>query len=580
MTDTAAPDSLPKTPEYRPRMGERLLELGLISRDQLAVVLHEKQRSNKMLGTLLVEFGFITQDALSAALAERTGLEQFDIDTTFIDPEVTRRIPRDVALKHRVLLMSLSGETALVAMADPLDVLAMDVVRRYLPRGAVIAPRVSTPVAIAESIDRDYGYEMSIDGILTELSTGEFDKAGDLTGPDEGYTHPVVRLVNAILLDAVKLGVSDIHFEPEELFLRIRYRIDGVMSTVKAFHKDHWPPVAHRLKILAGMNIADRLNPQDGRFSMVLGNREIDFRASTMPISHGENIVLRVLDRNRALRNLGVLGFSSHNLDAVMRLILRPQGIIIVTGPTGSGKTTTLYAMLQHRNTPAVNIMTLEDPVEYSIPLMRQGQVREPGGLSFDEGVRAILRQDPDIVFLGEVRDAKAAGMALRAAMTGHQVYTTLHTNDAIGAIPRLLDLELNPGLLAGNIIGVVAQRLVRLLCPLCKRARPPIEPEIALFGADAPVLVHDPVGCPACNMTGYQGRTLLSEVLSVTEALDDLIGRGAGRMELLAVARSEGMRDMLADGLGLVAEGVIGFESLSAAVDLSRLLPLSSMRR
>ncbi|MFZ5912851.1 MAG: GspE/PulE family protein [Pseudomonadota bacterium] len=572
---TAAPSG-PQTPRNangapKARMGDRLLQLGAITQDQLDVALREKARApEKMVGNILVELGFITDEMLTRLLAESTGHESLNIRDALIDPEAVKRVPRNVALQYRLLPVSISDEKAVIAMADPFDVLAMDQLRRYLPRGVQIEPRVCPEDDIINAIDRNFGYDMSVSGILRELETGEYD----VTAPAarEGYTHPLVRLVDALMLDAVKLGASDIHFEPEELFVRLRYRLDGRLQQVRTIHKEHWSAMSHRLKIISGMNIADRLHPQDGRLSMRIGNREIDFRVSVMPTTGGENIVLRILDKAKAVVTLDQLGFSGVNRRQIDRILKRPEGIIIVTGPTGSGKTTTLYAMLSAISNPNVNIMTLEDPVEYELPMVRQTQIRENQGLTFGEGIRNILRQDPDIIFIGEVRDSETAQMALRAAMTGHQVFTTLHTNDALGALPRLYDLGLEPAMLSGNIIGVFAQRLVGLNCASCKRPRPATADECLLLEteADAPPQIWEAPGCEACHHSGIKGRTAIAEVIYVDEELDELIATRATRTAMRAHLRENGQRSLAQDGIERVRDGSISLASLVRAADLT----------
>jgi len=381
-----------------------------------------------------------------------------------------------------------------------------------------------------------------------------------------------VRLVNAIIMDAVKVGASDLHFEPEGQFVRLRYRVDGVLQQIRAFHKDYWPAISVRIKIVSGMNIADTRNPQDGRMGLNVAGREVDFRVASHPTVHGENIVIRVLDKQKSLKPLDELGFSEHNVKVMNTLLKRPEGIIVITGPTGSGKTTTLYAMLGSINNIGVNIMTLEDPVEYELPLIRQSSIREAGGMGFSDGVRSILRQDPDIVFIGEVRDMDTATMALRAAMTGHQVYTTLHTNDALGAVPRLIDLGLSQSMLAGHIIGILAQRLIRRLCPHCKKARQATEDECKILGVDgddAPQ-IYDPVGCHMCNNPGYRGRVATIEILAFNEKLDELISRDASRYELKEAAIASGFKTMSDDGVGKVLAGETSIEELVGHIDMT----------
>lgn len=568
---TSAPAAPPEAARPKARMGDRLLELGAITRDQLDVALREKARSpEKMVGSILVDFGFITDDMLTRLLAESTGLETFNINEALIDPEAVKLVPRNIAMQHRMLPVSITEDKAVVAMADPFDVMAMDQLRRYLPRGVQIEARVCMEDDLVNAIDRNFGYEMSVAGILREIETGEFDVSA--AAERDGYSHPLVRLVDALMLDAVKLGASDIHFEPEELFVRLRYRLDGRLQQVRTFHKEHWSAMSHRLKIICGMNIADRLHPQDGRLSMRFGNREIDFRVSVLPTTGGENIVLRVLDKAKAVLSLDDLGFSGGSRHEIERILKRPEGIVIVTGPTGSGKSTTIYAMLSEISNPRVNIMTLEDPVEYELPLIRQTQIRENQGLTFGEGIRNILRQDPDVIFIGEVRDNETAQMALRAAMTGHQVFTTLHTNDALGALPRLYDLGLEPGMLSGNISGVFAQRLVGLNCKACRRERLASADERRLLGRDAavPLTLWDADGCDECHHTGIKGRTAIAEIIYVDDGLDELIATRATRAAMRAYLRENGHRTMADDGIERVLLGDISLGSLMDAADLT----------
>jgi len=556
------------------RIGDKLVEMGLISKDQLQVALYERKRTNKLIGTLLVELGFITESALSSVLASASGFERFDAAATVVEPELLKRFPKDMAQRYRVFPVSMEGTTLRLAMADIYDVLALDQAHRFVPAGTEIIPLVSSEAEVLQAIDQYYGYEFSIDGILRELETGKHDTSTQALSGD-GYLHPLVRLVNAILLDAVRNLASDIHFEPEGTFLRLRYRIDGVMQQVRTLQKDLWPSISHRLKIVSGMNIADKLNPQDGRFGFTYGSHRIDFRVAALPTVNGENIVIRILDKSRAVMNLESLGFSTHNMHLLDRLLLRPEGIIVVTGPTGSGKTTTLYAVLNKVSSLERNIMTLEDPVEYELPLIRQSQVREGTGMNFADGVRAMLRQDPDIIFIGEIRDQPTASMALRAAMTGHQVYSTLHTNDAASAIPRLHDLGLEHGLLAGNIIGILAQRLVRKICPKCGTTRPATAEECHIFGVDPanpPVIAHA-VGCDDCRFTGYRGRIAVHEILPINSEIDEMILSGASLAQVRTEARRHGFVPLAEDGIGKVLAGQITLESLMRTVDVTSRL-------
>ncbi len=355
--------------------------------------------------------------------------------------------------------------------------------------------------------------------------------------------------------------------------MRIRYRIDGMLRQVRSLHQSYWPAMAVRIKVMSGMNIAETRAPQDGRISLNMRGRQIDFRASAQPTIHGENIVLRILDRQKGLVPLDRLGLTEAQLAELKRMIARPEGIILVTGPTGSGKTTTLYSVLNHLNTEGVNIMTLEDPVEYPMMLVRQTSVAEAAKLDFANGIRSMMRQDPDVILVGEIRDAETADMALRAAMTGHQVYSTLHTNSSIGAIPRLLDIGILPDIMAGNIIGIVAQRLVRRLCPHCKTAYQASANEMRLLGGDEhaprPTLFR-PGGCARCDFQGYRGRLAIMEILRMNGDLDELVARRATAREIRLLAQSQGFIALADDGLRRVVDGSTSLEELGRVVDLT----------
>ena len=551
-------------------LGERLVDKGIISKDQLEVALLEQRRSGKLLGEILVDLGFITEHTLSAMLAESSGLEQFDLRTAMLDVETVRVVPREVAERHKILVVALNERFAQVAMVDVYNVLALDRVRRYLPRHLDIVPLVASESDLIEAIDVYYGYELSIDGLLREIEEGDSASTRIETG-EEGFVNPIVRLVNSVILDAIKTGASDLHFEPENMFVRLRYRLDGKLIQVRTFHKDYWPSICVRLKIMSGMNIAETRNPQDGRFTFNVGAREVDFRVSSHPTVHGENIVIRVLDKAKSLVPMDQLGYARDKIVLLKKVLKRPEGIVIVTGPTGSGKTTTLYSVLSYLNSMDINVMTLEEPVEYQIPLLRQSDVRETQGMSFAEGVRSILRQDPDVVFIGEVRDEATASMALRAAMTGHQVYTTLHTGDALGAVTRLIDLGLPPAMLAGNVIAVLAQRLVRRLCPQCKVTKRADEAECRILKADPshPPQISAAKGCPHCRHTGYKGRTAIAEILPFNHELDELVAVNATRGTMFKTAVNHGYIPMAEDGVAKVLAGETSIEELIGTVNL-----------
>jgi type IV pilus assembly protein PilB len=482
-------------------------------------------------------------------------------------------LPKEVATQLQVLPVTFDDKVVVIATIDPHDVVVQDKLRQYFPRGAVIKPLLCAPKVLADAIDSAYGYATSVDAILKELETGQIDLTN--IGENQDYSHPIVRLVNALVYDAVKAGASDLHFEPEENFVRLRLRIDGVLKEVQTFHKEFWNGMAQRIKIISDMNIADKLNPQDGRFNLTVGGRTADFRVSSLPTVHGENLVLRVLDKSAGIKTLAELGFSEHNLKMIKRAIARPEGIIIVTGPTGSGKTTSLYSMLNAVNSPEVNIMTLEDPVEYSLPLIRQAAVRDATGLTFANGVKSLLRQDPDIIFIGEVRDGPTAEQALKAAMTGHQVFTTLHTNDCFGALPRLIDLGLKPGMIAGAIIASFAQRLVRRLCPHCKKPALATLEECQMLKVDPanPPTIYHPGGCSKCDNNGYKGRIAIAEILVFDEDIDDIVANNGHKSAIKAKALEKGFRPMADDGVEKILLGVTTIPALMKVVNLAERL-------
>lgn len=551
------------------RLGEQLIESGIITQDQLSVALREKQKTGLMIGEQLVKMGFVSSNFLQSFIAESSGVEQFDPLKMMVDPDTVSKVPKDVAVRLQVLPVTHDDKTVVVAMADPHDVIVQDKIRQYFTRGAQIKPLLCSPKLLADVIDNAYGYATTVDAILQELDTGLVDLS-EVTA-EQGYAHPIVRLINALVYDAVKLGASDLHFEPEENFVRLRLRVDGVLHESQTFHKEYWNAMAQRIKIISEMNIADKFNPQDGRFNLTVGGHTADFRVSSLPTVHGENLVLRVLDKSSGIKSLEELGFSEHNMKQIQYALAKPEGIIIVTGPTGSGKTTTLYSMLNAVNSTEVNIMTLEDPVEYSLPLLRQSAVREASGLTFANGVKALLRQDPDIIFIGEVRDEPTAEQALKAAMTGHQVFTSLHTNDCFGALPRLFDLGLKPGMLAGSIIASFAQRLVRKLCPDCKRPAQATVEECLSMGVDPskPPTIYHPVGCAKCANRGYKGREAIAEILVFDEDLDDIVINNGHKSALRAKAVEKGFRSMADDGVEKVLAGVTSLASLMDSVNL-----------
>ncbi len=555
------------------RLGELMIQQGLISQDQLRIALIEQEQNNIPLGRQLVRLGFVSENMVRDLVAHTIGQESVDLTTVLADVDALGMVPEDFSRRYHLLPVAYEDatKTMIVAMADMFNVVALDQLRAMLGGQIQLKPVLAAEAQLEEHIDQFYGYELSVDGILREIETGEIDYQS-LTADGDEFTQPVVRLVGALLMDAVKRGASDIHFEPEYAFLRIRYRIDGVLQQVRSLHKSYWPGVAVRLKVISGMDIAETRAPQDGRLNMNLCGRPIDFRVSAHPTIHGENIVLRVLDRERSIIPLERMGLRTSTLDQLKLMMTRPEGILVVTGPTGSGKTTTLYSLLSHQNTESVNIMTLEDPVEYPVTQMRQTSVAEVNKIDFANGIRSIMRQDPDIILVGEVRDSDTATMAFRAAMTGHQVFTTLHTNSALGAFPRLIDIGISPDIMAGNIIGVVAQRLVRVLCPHCKESAKPSDDERKILGVkrNEAIQIFKHKGCKRCNQTGYRGRMAIMELLRIDSDMDSLIARRAHFDELRKMALEKGFNTLADDGVRRILEGYTSIEEVMRVIDLT----------
>ncbi len=555
----------------RMKLGEKLIQRGIITEDHVNIALIEQKKTGKMMGQALTDLGFVSESVMRDVLGEELGRGSIELSSVTPDGDALELVPKQIAQRHSVVPVSYNvpDRTLTLAMVDIFDVMVLDRVQANLPPDIQVIPVLATESDISNAIDQFYGYEMSVDGILREIQTGVTDYDSLEAGGNE-YSQPIVRLVDALLSDAVKREASDIHFEPEPNFLRLRYRVDGVMFQIRALHKDFWAPISVRLKVMAGLNIAENRVPQDGRVSLRVGGRMVDFRVSVLPTIHGENIVLRVLDRARGLVPLDEFKLAPDLLEQLKLLMSRPEGIILVTGPTGSGKTTTLYSMLSYLNSIERNIMTLEDPVEYPIDMIRQTSISEVTKMDFADGIRSIMRQDPDIILVGEIRDGDTAEMAFRAAMTGHQVYSTLHTNSAVGAFPRLTDIGVPPDIMSGNIIGVIGQRLVRLLCAACKMPRPIEEFEQIILGESAPDELYDALGCPSCSRVGYKGRHLIMEILALNHELDEMVATQATMSQLLAKARAGGYQLMAEDGLRQVAAGETTIEELSRVVDLT----------
>ncbi len=556
------------------RLGERLVEQGHISPDQLTIALTEHKKTNQRLGEILVAMGFVEVDVVREAVGSYVGYASMSLKEVVPDPKAISLVSETFANNYQLMPISLQDNVLKVAMSNPGDIMTLDKLKRHLQNPHIqVQPVLVVEAEIQNAIDSYYGYELSIEGILRELETGQSDLAS--ISVDNEYSQPMVRLVDNLLTDAVKRNASDIHFEPEEEYIRIRYRIDGVLQEIRLLHKMFWSGLVVRLKVMSELDLTEQRVPQDGRMSLIVHGRRIDFRVSSLPGTHGENFVLRILDREKGIVPLDDLGLDKDSYDELKIMMGRPTGILLVTGPTGSGKTTTLYSILNELNDVGVNIMTLEDPVEYPMSMIRQTPVNEEIGMGFAAGIRALLRQDPDIILIGEVRDGETAEMAIRAAMTGHQVFATLHTNSAIGAIPRLLDIGVSRSILSGNIIGIVAQRLARKLCEHCKEPYEPEDFEKGLLSIpeDERTILYKAKGCDQCNGVGYKGRLAVLETLRFTSEMDDLLLEGASQHALLEKAVANGFSTMAQSGIRWVKQGKTTLEEISRVVNLTELL-------
>jgi type IV pilus assembly protein PilB len=542
----------------------------LVTPEALADARAEQQRSGKSLGRVLIEMGLITEGNLVSALAKQLGLTFVDLGDRLIDPAIASLLPESLARRYCVMPFALDEDGTLhVAMSDPSNVLALDDIRTVTDRE--VRPVVATRNDIVAAIDRFLRSEGEISDLAEGLQLD--DGSDDLDAMDAVIDDaPIVKFVNALITQAVRDRASDIHIEPQERDVRVRYRVDGVLHEIMTQSRKIHPAVVSRLKIMSDLDIAERRIPQDGRISLKTGGKAVDLRVSTLPTVFGEKVVMRVLDKSSVLLKLTDLGFLDNNYERYEASFRKPYGMILVTGPTGSGKSTTLYATLNVINSPEVNIVTTEDPVEYRLPGISQVQINKKAGLTFPTALRSILRQDPDIVLVGEMRDHETAQIGMEAALTGHLVLSTLHTNDAPSAVTRLSEMGIDPFLVASSVDCVLAQRLARKLCERCKESYEPTREELEVAGVgrtadDEPPTLYRAVGCTACAKTGYRGRTAIHEVMQVTEEIERLIVERSSSDEVEKFARAQGMRTLREDGLAKVLLGQTTLEEIARVV-------------
>jgi type IV pilus assembly protein PilB len=547
-----------------------LLREGLVTEAQLDAALREQMASGKQLGRILIEMKAVEEADVVRALARQVGIEFVDLNDVTIDAGVVSLVSETMVRRYQALPIGWDGERLIVAMADPSNVFALDDIRALT--GRELRSVVATPSQITELIDRFFRVETDVDSVAL-LAGEEADEVDSLADVHEVIEDaPIVKFVNLLITQAVADRASDIHVEPTEVDIRIRFRIDGVLHEVMHAPRSIQSGVISRIKLMADINIAERRIPQDGRISMKVGGRSIDLRVATMPIVHGEKIVLRILDKGTALLRLGELGFLPETLDRFAESYRKPYGTILVTGPTGSGKSTTLYATLNILNQPDRNIITVEDPVEYRLAGINQVQVHPKAGLTFAAALRSILRSDPDIVLVGEIRDRETAVIAIEAALTGHLVLSTLHTNDAASTPMRLVEMGVEPFLVTSALDCIVAQRLARKLCDKCKEQYSPTEAELAQAGWDVDALdgwptVYRAIGCGMCGRTGYRGRFGIHEVMVVNEDVERAILERKSSDDIAKLAAMQGMLSLRQDGLRKVALGMTSFEEIFRVV-------------
>ncbi len=557
-------------------VGKIVSEKGFASEKDLEKALGIQKITKEPLLKILTDIDVINDEQSAQVLAEQWGLKYVNLLSYPVDKESLHLLDPERARYYGVFVLKKEGGKVYVAISDPTNIEAMDYLRMTL--GSSIEFFVSTRAAINQAIEKYYEMETALKQAEKEVNGPtpeiiEEEKEMDISKLRQlGEEAPVIRLVNNIISQAIVEGASDIHAEPLEKSLRVRYRIDGILYEKQSFPKSIQPGIISRFKIMSNMDIAEKRIPQDGRISLKFEGRKVDFRVSSLPTIHGEKIVLRILDKTKALMPLEKLGFAAENLKKFEDIIMQPYGMILISGPTGSGKTTTLYSALQRLNSPTRNIITVENPVEYQLRGISQVQVNEKAGLLFSTALRSILRQDPDIILIGEIRDEETAKIAIEAALTGHLVFSTIHTNDSASIPTRLIDMGVEPFLVASSLIGATAQRLIRKTCNYCKVEYKPPESALKSLGIAAgkdlgDITFYRGEGCDKCNHTGYKGRVAINEILPITPVMQKLIMKNTSSRNIAEQARKEGMKSLLDDALTKAAEGITTLEEVMRVV-------------
>ncbi len=550
------------------KVGEILREKGWVTDEQVQKALAYSKSENCKIGEALVNLELCTQEQVTRALAIHFQLPFANLGKHIIAQDIIDAIPKEVAIEHRIVPVARKGRTLIIAMADPLDFFTIDNLRFILSTEVDCA--LATPEAVDEALDDYYRLAGGYDSVLGEHAGSDDDVEfgrGDYAGDDSDANEaPVIKLVHMLIANALKAGASDIHIEPMEHDLRVRYRVDGVCEVMDSPPKKLQGPVISRLKIMARMDMAEKRRPQDGRIKIKIGGKEIDLRVSIIPTVHGESVVMRILDKDAGLVDLEKLGFHESDLGRFNRIIKRPNGIFLVTGPTGSGKTTTLYSALMDLNRPDVKIITAEHPIEYNLAGINQSEVKHEIGLDFSRILRAMMRQAPNIILVGEIRDRETADTAIQAALTGHLVFSTLHTNDAPSALTRLIDMGVKPFLVASAVLAIMGQRLIRLLCKECKEVYEPAETELRMIGLSSSDIMgqslYRAVGCAKCS-GGYKGRCGIYELLEMSSDIRDMTFDKTPTKDLRNKARSEGMVSLQEDAVRKLLSGMTSIEEI-----------------
>lgn len=542
----------------RKRLGDLLVEAGVVNEQQLDYALQNKSRDEK-LGDFLIKENVLTEQQLIEVLEFQLGIPHITLNKYAIDPELLQLVPRELAKRANIMPVRRDKNKLLIAMSDPMDYFAIEEVR--MATGCQIETSIAAKDDLYRTITKYYDLQASMDAALSEVFVNTTEVQQEITDEDSA----IVRLVNQIIANGVAQRASDIHFDPQETDYKVRYRVDGVLRTERSLPKYMQNMMTARVKIMGGLNITENRIPQDGRIKVNVEFKSIDIRLSTLPTVYGEKIVMRILDVSNAATTISQLGFTEKNEVLFEKMIAKPNGIVLITGPTGSGKSSTLYAALSNLNDEGVNIITVEDPVEYQLNGVNQIQVKEEVGLTFASGLRSILRQDPDIIMIGEIRDLETAQIAIRASLTGHLVLSTLHTNSAIESVSRLQDMGIEPFLISSSLVGVMAQRLVRRVCRDCGTEVEPTIREKEIFADNGLVVekVRKGRGCSACGNTGYRGRLAIHELLPVDRELKSLILNRASGNDIRDYMQQSGFNTLLQDGLQKVLQGVTTTEEV-----------------